>query len=125
MSSNKKNIPTKHQIIDRGLQNDQVKKADTALGQLGNTFVDSTGAVTPPAGKVFVALSFLADTSLSALVAENTNFCSTSAGGSGSGGDAIASAQIFPKGFTLYGRFTSFTLNAADADGGVVAYVGE
>ena len=125
MSSNKKNIPTKHQIIDRGLQNDQVKKADTALGQLGNTFVDTTGAVTPPAGKVFVALSFLADTSLSALVAENTNFCSTSAGGSGSGGDAIASAQIFPKGFTLYGRFTSFTLSAAASTAGVIAYIGE
>lgn len=125
MSSNRKNIPTQNQLIDRRLQDKQAKSADTALGQLGSTFVDSTGAVTPPAGKVFVALSFLADTSLSALVAENTNFCSTSAGGSGSGGDAIASAQIFPKGFTLYGRFTSFTLNAADADGGVVAYVGE
>lgn len=125
MSSNKKTTPTTHQIIDRKLQSDQVKKADTALGQLGNTFVDSTGAVTPPAGRVFVALSFLADTSLSALVAENTDFCSTAAGGSGAGGDAVAAAQVFPKGFTLYGRFTSFTLNSADADGGVVAYVGE
>ena len=125
MSTNKKPIPTQHQLIDRGLQDQQVKKADTALGQLGNTFVDSTGAVTPPAGKVFVALSFLADTSLSALVSESTAFCSTTAGGSGSGGDAIASLQVFPKGFTLYGRFTSFTLNAADADGGVVAYVGD
>ena len=125
MSSTKKNNPTRHQIIDRGLQSDQVKRADTALGQLGNTFVDSTGAVTPPTGKVFVALSFLADTSLSALVAEDSKFCSTSAGGSGAGGDAIAAAQVFPRGFTLYGRFTSFTLNSADADGGVVAYVGE
>lgn len=125
MSTNKKNIPTQHQLIDRDLQSDQIKKADTALGQLGNTFVDSTSAVTPPAGKVFVALSFLADTSFSALVSESAVFCSTSAGGSGSGGDAIDSSQIFPKGLTLYGRFTSFTLNAADADGGVVAYVGE
>lgn len=125
MSSNKKNNPTRYQVIDQSLQDKQVKKADTALGQLGNTFVDSTGAVTPPTGKVFVALSFLADTSLSALVSESSAFCSTSAGGSGSGGDAIAAAQVFPKGFTLYGRFTSFTLNAADADGGVVAYVGE
>lgn len=125
MSSNRKNIPTQNQLIDRRLQDRQAKSGDTALGQLGNTFVDTTGAVTPPAGKVFIALSFLADTSLSALVAENTNFCSTLSGGSGSGGDAIAAAQVFPKGFTLYGRFTSFTLNAADADGGVVAYIGE
>lgn len=125
MATNKKTTPSQHQLIDRSLQDKQVKKADTALGQLGNTFVDSTGAVTPPTGKVFIALSFLADTSLSALVSESTDFCSTSAGGSGAGGDAIAAAQVFPKGFTLYGRFTSFTLNSADADGGVVAYVGE
>ena len=125
MSSNKKTIPTEVQIIDRGLQVAQVKQAETALGQLGSAFVDTTGAVTAPAGKVFVAISFLADTSLSALVAESSKFASTSAGGSGTGTDAIASAQIFPKGFTLYGRYTSFTLNAADADGGVIAYVGE
>ncbi len=125
MSSNKKTIPTEVQIIDRGLQVAQVKQAETALGQLGSSFVDTTGAVTPPAGKVFVALSFLADTSLSALVSESAIFASTSTGGSGAGVDAIASAQIFPKGFTLYGRYTSFTLNAADADGGVIAYVGE
>jgi hypothetical protein len=125
MSSNKKTIPTEVQIIDRGLQAAQVKQAETALGQLGSSFVDTTGAVTPPPGKVFIALSFLADTSLSALVSESTIFASTSTGGSGSGTDAIASAQIFPKGFTLYGRYTSFTLNAADADGGVIAYIGE
>lgn len=125
MSSNKKTIPTEAQIIDRGLQVAQVKQAETALGQLGSSFVDTTGAVTPPAGKVFVALSFLADTSLSALVSESAIFASTSTGGSGAGVDAIASAQIFPKGFTLYGRYTSFTLNAADADGGVIAYIGE
>jgi hypothetical protein len=125
MSSNKKTIPTEVQIIDRGLQVAQVKQAETALGQLGSSFVDTTGAVTPPSGKVFVALSFLADTSLSALVSESAIFASTSTGGSGAGVDAIASAQIFPKGFTLYGRYTSFTLNAADADGGVIAYIGE
>lgn len=125
MSSNKPNKPTNHQIIDRGLQVAQVKQAETALGQLGSAFVDTTGAVTAPAGKVFVAISFLADTSLSALVAETPIFASTSTGGSGTGTDVIASAQIFPKGFTLYGRYTSFTLNAADADGGVIAYVGE
>ena len=125
MSSNKKTIPTEVQIIDRGLQVAQVKQAETALGQLGSAFVDTTGAVTAPSGKVFVAISFLADTSLSALVAESSIFASTSAGGSGTGTDAIASAQIFPKGFTLYGRYTSFTLNVADADGGVIAYIGE
>ena len=92
---------------------------------MGNTFCDTTGAVTPPSGKVFVAISFLDDTSFSALVAESAIFVSTSAGGSGSGVDAIDSSQVFPKGFTLYGRFTSFTLSAGAATAGVVAYIGE
>ena len=125
MSSNKPNRPTSHQIIDRGLQASQIKQAETALGQLGSSFCDTTGAVTAPTGKVFAAISFLADTSLSALVSENTKFASTSAGGLGTGVDAIDSSQVFPKGFTLYGRFTSFTLSSAASTAGVIAYIGE
>tara|TARA_R100001126_G_scaffold46274_1_gene26248 strand:+ start:1482 stop:1859 length:378 start_codon:yes stop_codon:yes gene_type:complete len=125
MSTNKKTIPTRHQVIDRSLQQKQVDKADVALGQEGCVFVETTGAVTPPTGKVFVAISFLADAKLSALVAESTKFLSTSAGGDGGGTDALTADNVFPKGFTLYGRFTSFTPNDALGSSGIVAYVGD
>ena len=42
--------------------------------------------------------------------------------GSGFGGIAISGAN-FPKGMTIYGRWTSVT-PAADADGGIICYFG-
>ena len=42
--------------------------------------------------------------------------------GSGFGGISVSSA-IFPKGLTIYGRWTSVT-PAADADGGIICYFG-
>ena len=40
---------------------DLVKKG---FGQLGSVFADADGAVTPPTNKVFIAITFLADTTL-------------------------------------------------------------
>jgi|TARA_R100000482_G_scaffold24063_1_gene7115 hypothetical protein len=42
----------------------------------------------------------------------------------GIGGQTIASAQVFPKGLTIYGSWDSVSINADDADGGVIAYFG-
>jgi len=44
---------------------------------------------------------------------------------SGYGGVAIDSSQVFPKGLTIYGRWTSFTLNDNYSTGGVIAYFGK
>lgn len=112
-----------------------INSTDTAyaFGQLGSGFVDTTGAFTPPTGKVIVAIQFLADTSLAGLVADTAQgndaaFFGTAAAvaGNGAGGaDAVSSTQVFPRGLTIYGRWTSVTLNAADSDGGIICYFGE
>jgi hypothetical protein len=105
------------------------------FGQIGSGFSDAASAFTPPTGKVIVAITFLADTSLSALVADTSGF--TVADGSegiayfshaavaANGGNATNtdSSQVFPKGITIYGRWTSVT-TAADADGGIICYFG-
>ena len=44
---------------------------------------------------------------------------------SGYGGVVIDTGNIFPAGITVYGRWTSFTLQAAAATGGVIAYFGK
>ena len=116
---------------------------DTAMqmGQLGSVFLDASGAASPPNGKVFVAITFLADTVFDAsggLVADTTNtaiagleYAGTEAAAhnlsdgsetaiSGSGGLQIDASNTFPKGVTIYGRWTSITL----ASGRVIAYVG-
>jgi hypothetical protein len=109
------------------------------FGQLGSGFVNTIGAFTPPTGKVIVAIQFLADTELSGLVADtnqidatpvagNTGFFSHTAPSAvvhGSGADATGSVTIFPRGLTIYGRWTSVTLGTADADGGFICYFGQ
>lgn len=116
---------------------------DIPLGQLGSAFTDSTGAINPPSDKVIVAITFMSDLRVSALVAEtatrSTNKApKTSSGvaevqsfgtqtqtaGNGSGSDAVDSSQVFPKGLTIYGRWEEFTLAAADGTGGAICYFG-
>ena len=99
-----------------------------AFGQTGAILVTGTTAVTcGVSGKVFVAIQFLEDTVFNSasggLVAETEQLFPDDTGTGttidGDGGAAIDSIT-FPKGMTLYGRYTSFTL----ASGKVVAYLG-
>ena len=109
------------------------------FGQLGSGFVNTTGAFTPPAGRVIIAIQFLADTELSGLVADisqhdtvvdatNTGFFSHTAVVPvihGAGADPTDDVTIFPKGLTIYGRWTSVTLETEDLDGGFICYFGK
>ena len=100
------------------------------FGQLGSGFSDEAVAVTPPSGKVIVAMTFLEDTVLSAMVADtgvvDTAYFShtTAVANNGGGAAETDGATSFPKGITVYGRWTSVT-PAADADGGIIVYFGE
>ena len=132
---------------------------DVALGQLSSAFVDTTATVTPPSGKVIIAITMLDDTSIDELVPEAitdatykgpidsgnnqggtgifggtvgtpvgeiNSFGSTAPTlANGSGAVAIAPANIFPKGITIYGRWKSFNLAAANSTGGVIFYMGK
>ena len=111
------------------------------FGQLGSVFTDSTStAITPPTDKVFVAVTMLADTTFDqtgGLVADNNiaaglEYAGTTTaahdavlspdlGESGTGGQIINNANTFPKGITIYGRWTEIEL----ASGGpIIAYIG-
>lgn len=121
------------------------------FGQMGSVFNDTASAITPPTGKVFVAITFLTDTTLNAtagLVADNddangleyigTAYDSSDAGttadeaahdvtvGSetvitGGGGKIIDASNVFPKGVTIYGRWTKITTVTS---GQLIAYIG-
>lgn len=113
-----------------------------AFGQMGSIHAAGTETVTiiggddtdaTPAGntnrttKVFVAITFLEDTVFDSgndglVAAEDQNFPSsqyTSTDIDADGGDVVDS-EIFPKGLTMYGRWTGFKLSS----GRVIAYVG-
>ena len=97
------------------------------FGQLGSGYLDDTGALTPPTGKVIVAIQVIADAKFTTLTADTAQgndaaFIGTAAqvAGNGANSEAIASGDLFGKGTTLYGRWTACTL----ASGTVVVYYG-
>ena len=99
-----------------------------AFGQLGSGFSDEAVAVTPPSGKVIIAMTFLEDTILSAMVADaqdNAAYFShtTAVANNGGGAAETDGATIFPKGITVYGRWSSVT-PPASTTGGVIFYYG-
>ena len=110
------------------------------FGQLGSVFTASTStAITPPTGKVFVAVMAVDDCTFdntSGLVASNdsagagleyigTGAAAHDSGGnasSGTGGQAITSTNFtLQGGSTIYGRWTSVNLTS----GSVIAYIGD
>jgi len=103
------------------------------FGQLGCAFLDTATAITPPTGRVFVAITFLEDTVLDAfngLVAEDSEVffgtgdaahsLTTATGKEGTGGKQVDAANTFPKGVTIYGRWTNVELDS----GSIIAYIG-
>lgn len=117
------------------------------FGQMGSLFNDGTAACEPPTGKVFVAITMLADTTFdtsAGLVAENdssngleyigTVFARDADGTAndaahdespatatlGLGGVVVDVSNTFPKGVTIYGRWTSVN----PASGSFIAYIG-
>jgi len=118
------------------------------FGQLGSAFNDGAALMKPPTGKVFIAITMLADTTFEdhgGLVAEQDptgsgfECISTEAADgtvqtahdasdgsesalTGSGGLKVDNSNTFPKGITIYGRWTEIH----PATGGpIIAYIGD
>jgi len=112
------------------------------FGQLGSVFSDSTTtAMTPPTGKVFVAIHFLEETALTTsggLIAQNDisngiEYAGTDTpahdlvgnpdlGESGAGGTVIDENNIIPAGTIIYGRYTQIKTVANKM---IIAYIGK
>jgi len=111
------------------------------FGQMGSAFTDEDAEVTPPAGKVIVAITFLEDTTLTALTPATDMYLDgttgadlkgaaaffgsvTAVGANGGGAAEIDNATKFPKGLTIYGRWSSVDPNGASTTGGIICYFG-
>ena len=110
-----------------GLHKYTVQEAQNAgLGQLGSILVTGTATATAALG-VFVAITFLEDTvfdsDVEGLLAESTQLWPDTTGTGtdiSTAGGAATDTETFPRGVTIYGRWTSFKLDS----GKVIAYVG-
>ena len=114
--------------IKGGLQKYTIQEVQNAtLGQAGCVFVDTADAVVAPTGAVFVAITFLTNVTLDAsagLIAEDSDrWANTEAAASagGTGGKQLDAGNTFPKGTTIYGRWTEIDLNSV---GTLIAYLG-
>jgi len=118
------------------------------FGQMGSIFTNTNTQVVAPTDRVIVAIQFLSETTFDELSPENgtSGICvgdaanekgagaeitisgATNENVGASGGQIINAAgdsnlTKFPAGITIFGRWDSFTIDA-DADGGVIAYLG-
>ena len=123
-------------MAGKGIHTYSVQESQNAgLGQAGSVFIDASGATSPPTGKVFLAITFLADTILDAsggLVAEDQNqYANTEAAAhnesdgfetttQGSGGLQMDASNTFPAGITIFGRYTEIDITS----GMLIAYIG-
>lgn len=106
-------------------------------GQEGSVFIDTVNQdVTPPSGKVFIAIKCLEQCNFHSddgdygpgaaggLATTDTdkymNSDAASTGGGGTGGNIVTYGNVFQSGTTLYGRWTSIALHT----GKCIAYVG-
>jgi hypothetical protein len=118
------------------------------FGQMGSVFNDTANPCKAPTNKVFVAITFLADTTLEAhggLIAEqdsangleyistedasgnaqtahNIPHGSAATALSGAGGEVVDASNTFPKGLTIYGRWTEIHATTTSA---YIAYIGD
>ena len=109
------------------------------FGQLGSAHMhnDNSEDLTPPDDMVIVAITMLDDTVFDKLTADTANsvvYSSTESNNTyfgianantGGNGEAVDTGVVFPKGLTIYGRWTVVSLNAAQTTGGIIAYFGK
>tara|TARA_R100000664_G_C2659464_1_gene76339 strand:+ start:141 stop:476 length:336 start_codon:yes stop_codon:yes gene_type:complete len=104
-----------------GVQKYTVQESQNlGFGQAGSAYSEGTTIAGMPGGVVVVAITMLADTTFAKLTPENSNYLEVDSTGYNSEGDTLANDDVFPKGITIYGRWTEVDVSA----GNIVAYFG-
>ena len=100
------------------------------FGQLGSAHTQTAAnIITPPSGKVIIAVTFLDNLALSALTPvqvydTDTYFGYTATANTAGSSEILDTSVTFPKGLTIYGRWSDVSLNA-NSDHGILIYFGE
>ena len=93
-----------------------VESNNIQLGQAGSIFDNAASGSTTPSSGDIVAIQFIADSTFTTLTPVDSSYIGTSGGA----GDAIVSGDTFGAGVTIFGRWSTFTLNSGKA----IAYIG-
>ena len=110
-------------MAGKGLHSYTVQEAQNAtMGQAGSVYLDTDGTTFTPTSGVVVAITMISDTDFDTLTAETGAKC-IEVGGTGyeSAGDTLANSDLFPAGMTIYGRWSSVSVNT---NGACICYIG-
>ena len=111
------------------------------FGQMGSAHMHNDHAenLTPPDGKVIVAITMLGSTRFDTLTCDTSNSLTyngtetndtyfgigTTANENGNS-EQVDTSIVFPTGLTIYGRWTEVSLiPSGDTDGGIIVYFGD
>ena len=108
-----------------GLQGYTVQEAqNSSMGQVGSVYLDTDGTTFTPTSGVVVAITMLgaSGTDFDVLTAEDSaKYISVGGTGYESGGNTLANTDTFPEGMTIFGRWTSVSVNT---NGACICYIG-
>ena len=106
-----------------GLHSYTVQEAqNSSMGQVGSVYLDTDGTTFTPSNGVVVAITMITDANFDVLTPEDSSkYISVGGTGYGAGGDTLANTDNFPAGMTIYGRWTSVSVNTT---GSCICYVG-
>ena len=107
----------------KGLHEFTVQEAQNAsMGQVGSVYLDTDGTTFTPSAGVVVAITMITDCNFDVLTADDSSKCIGVTGtGYESAGDTLAITDNFPSGMTIYGRWTSVSVNTT---GSRICYIG-
>ena len=110
-------------MAGKGLHSYTVQEAQNAtMGQAGSVYLDTDGTTFTPSSGVIVAITMITDTDFDVLTAEDSaKFISATGTGYEAGGDTLTITDQFPAGLTIYGRWTSVSVNTT---GSCICYIG-
>ena len=108
-----------------GLKHYTVQEAqNSSMGQVGSVYLDTDGTTFTPTNGVVVAITMLgaSGTDFDVLTAEDsTKYISIGGSGYESGGNPLVNSDTFPEGMTIFGRWTSVSVNT---NGACICYIG-
>ena len=95
-----------------GLHGYTVQEAqNSSMGQVGTVFLDTDATTFTPSSGVIVAIQMMTDCTFDTLTAEDSSkYISVGGTGYEAGGDTLANSDTFSAGMTIYGRWTSVSV---------------
>jgi len=108
-----------------GLKHYTVQEAqNSSMGQVGSVYLDTDSTIFTPTNGVVVAITMIggSGTDFDVLTAEDSSkYINLTTGGYESKGDTISNSDTFPEGLTIFGRWTSVSINT---NGSCICYIG-